>query len=112
MKIQGFAADRSVRVDGTLLSPDRSQRVRNHSPDGFSWGYGGSGPSQLALALCLASGVPVDDAQRHYQKFKFQIVAAEPMDQDFDIDVDVAGWLAGQERARHKAFRQPEEDLK
>ena len=23
----------------------------NHSPDGFNWGYGGSGPAQLALAI-------------------------------------------------------------
>lgn len=23
----------------------------NHSPDGFEWGYGGSGPSQLAFAM-------------------------------------------------------------
>ena len=23
----------------------------NHSPDGFEWGYGGSGPAQLALAI-------------------------------------------------------------
>ena len=23
----------------------------NHSPDGFNWGYGGSGPAQLAYAL-------------------------------------------------------------
>ncbi len=25
--------------------------IRNHSPSGFEWGYGGSGPAQLALAL-------------------------------------------------------------
>jgi hypothetical protein len=25
--------------------------LRNHSPSGFEWGYGGSGPAQLALAL-------------------------------------------------------------
>ena len=25
--------------------------VENHSPTGFEWGYGGSGPSQLSLAL-------------------------------------------------------------
>ncbi len=25
--------------------------LANHSPDGFSWGYGGSGPAQLALAI-------------------------------------------------------------
>jgi Family of unknown function (DUF6166) len=25
--------------------------IANHSPDGFEWGYGGSGPAQLALAI-------------------------------------------------------------
>ena len=25
--------------------------IRNHSPSGFNWGYGGSGPAQLALAI-------------------------------------------------------------
>lgn len=25
--------------------------LRNHSPTGFAWGYGGSGPAQLALAI-------------------------------------------------------------
>jgi hypothetical protein len=25
--------------------------LRNHSPDGFEFGYGGSGPAQLALAI-------------------------------------------------------------
>jgi hypothetical protein len=49
--------------------------LRNHSPTGFAWGYGGSGPAQLALALVAdATG---DDAlaQRVYQEFKFRIVA-------------------------------------
>ena len=32
----------------TLLKPERSQRVKNHSPDGFNWGYAASGPAQLA----------------------------------------------------------------
>ena len=35
------------------LDPEPSQKLINHSPDGFQWGYGGSGPSQLALALLL-----------------------------------------------------------
>lgn len=26
--------------------------LRDHSQDGFEWGYVGSGPSQLAIALC------------------------------------------------------------
>lgn len=25
----------------------------NHSPDGFAWGYGGSGPTQLAVAMAI-----------------------------------------------------------
>lgn len=35
------------------ISPDQSLRFRNHSPDGFEWSYGGSGPAQLALAILL-----------------------------------------------------------
>ena len=35
------------------LHPERSQAVKNHSPDGFNWGYGGSGPGQLTLAILL-----------------------------------------------------------
>src|SRR5262245_36525605 len=48
--------------------------LRNHSPDGFNWGYGGSGPAQLALALL--AGVLGDDekAQRYYQDFKFRVI--------------------------------------
>jgi len=44
--------------------------LRNHSPTGFEWGYAGSGPAQLALALC--ADVLDDDARalRVYQHFK------------------------------------------
>ena len=50
----------------------------NHSPTGFSWGYGGSGPAQLALAL-LADALGDDDrAVRLHQCFKFKVVACWP----------------------------------
>lgn len=52
-----------------------------HSPDGFNWSYGGSGPSQLALAICAdALG---DDAQamRVYQQFKNAFVALQQGDE-------------------------------
>lgn len=39
------------KPNGAPLFPNRSQRIVNHSPDGFEWGYGGSGPAQLALAI-------------------------------------------------------------
>ena len=49
--------------------------LANKSPDGFQWGYAGSGPAQLALALIAdATG---DDALalRTYQLFKERFVA-------------------------------------
>jgi hypothetical protein len=63
-------------VDGkrTRLDPHRSQKLFNHSPDGFEWGYGGSGPAQLALALVLDT---LDDDRRAvsiHQDFKFRVV--------------------------------------
>lgn len=49
--------------------------IRAHSPTGFSWGYGGSGPAQLALALLTdALGEP-ELAERHYQAFKWAYVS-------------------------------------
>jgi len=49
--------------------------LRNHSPTGFAWGYGGSGPAQLALAiLCHATRNP-EIALELYQPFKWAIVA-------------------------------------
>lgn len=42
-----------VCKDGEPLDPAPSQKLYNHSPDGFAWGYAGSGSAQLALALLL-----------------------------------------------------------
>jgi hypothetical protein len=47
----------------------------NHSPDGVEWGYAGSGPSQLSLAL-LADALGDDGrALSLHQAFKFAYVA-------------------------------------
>jgi uncharacterized protein (DUF2249 family) len=70
--------DWEVTVDGKPL-PQR-QDLRNHSPDGFSWGYGGSGCAQLALAL-LADLTDDDIAARYYQDFKWVFVAKLSQDE-------------------------------
>lgn len=60
---------------GYELSPKPSQSLWNHSPDGFQWGYGGSGPAQLALAILLdLTGDPELSVSRH-QQFKRQFLA-------------------------------------
>lgn len=66
--------DRIVTVDGQPLPPRHD--VANHSPTGFAWGYPGSGPSQLALALCMnALDGDIDRAHGIYQWFKWRIIA-------------------------------------
>ena len=47
-------ADVLVTVDGDPLDWRASLALPNHSPTGPAWGYGGSGPAQLALAILLA----------------------------------------------------------
>ena len=58
------------------LKPDRSQALKNHSPDGFNWGYAGSGCAQLALALLLEVTNSEAIALRHYHAFTHQVIAA------------------------------------
>ncbi|MHC3381812.1 DUF6166 domain-containing protein [Haloarcula sp. H-GB5] len=57
------------------LTPDRSLELVNHSPSGFEWGYGGSGPAQLALALLLDYTNDEAFALDHYQAFKNEVVS-------------------------------------
>ena len=67
-----------VVVEGGVsadLSSEPSQDVVNHSPDGFNWGYSGSGPAQLALGLLLDVTNDRDIASRYYQLFKSDNVA-------------------------------------
>jgi hypothetical protein len=72
----GCAVD--VEEDGECTLLDLRLDLRNHSPDGAEWGYGGSGPAQLALAL--AADVLGDDekALDVYQHLKFKLVGRLP----------------------------------
>lgn len=77
-----------VRDEDTLEEHELNPRydLRNHSPDGFMWGYGGSGPSQLALAI-LCEAIGDEHAKIHYQDFKHCCIAKLPQDQPFRLDI-------------------------
>jgi hypothetical protein len=78
--------ERVVWLDGKKLDPEPSQKVMNHSPDGFNWGYCGSGPAQLALAITM---VVKPKAERGaYQVLKRNIIAYIAQGKDFDIEFD------------------------
>jgi hypothetical protein len=49
----------------------------NHSPTGFEFGYGGSGPAQLALAI-LADCCGDELALAFHQAFKSAVIARIP----------------------------------
>jgi hypothetical protein len=106
MKIEGFASRPTeeggylVLVDGKELPLAPSLRLRSHSPTGFCWGYSGSGPAQLALALLLWSGAGRAEAEALYQSFKAQHVAGWPNGQDFAVELDVVAWRLGAQAAR------------
>ena len=76
-----------VWMNGIELKPSKSQKVWNKSPDGFNWGYAGSGPAQLALAMCIRI-FGEDTAMKAFQGFKFEHIAALPQT-NFDTYIKV-----------------------
>lgn len=74
------------------LSPEPSQEIINHSFDGFNWGYGGSGPAQLALGLLLDVTGDSEIASRYYQLFKLDAVSQ--FSENWEIsEVAIRRWL-------------------
>lgn len=95
--IKGYAEDRRVEINCAPFDPERSQRVYNHSPDGFNWGYAGSGPAQLALAIMLHF-CNSDLALKIYQRFKWDIISKLDQNKDFELtDSDIISWVQKQE---------------
>ena len=84
MEIRGYWETKQVWIDGREVRPERSLRVRNHNPAGFSWGDGGGGSAQLALALLLEMTHEVL-ALLWYEDVQTHIVAQLARD-DFVID--------------------------
>ena len=65
-----------VTVDGRRLSPRHD--IWNHSPTGFEWGYGGSGPAQLALAILADHCGNDEQAFNFHHRFKWAVIAELP----------------------------------
>lgn len=80
-----------VTADGKPLNLRTD--LRNHSPTGGEWGFAGSGPAQLALAL-IADAVGDDVALLTYQKFKFEVVAGFENDGWTMTQAEIRCWVA------------------
>lgn len=78
----------------TTLRPAPSQRLFNHSPDGFNWGYRGSGPAQLSLAILLDFTCKPDLAVKLHQVFKEEVVAKWDSASDWRLEgYQIQDWL-------------------
>lgn len=80
-------------VDGVEYPLDLRLDIHNHSPTGFEWGYSGSGPAQLALAI-LADYLKDDNkAQNLHQHFKADVIAG--LNTNWEINEhDIKEWLS------------------
>ena len=94
---KGKFVDEGVGGQAIMVDKDGTRtyalkHVVRHSPDGFNWGYGGSGPADTALSI-LTDCVGKDVAEAFYQEFKFDFVAG--WGTSFEITEDeIKDWLA------------------
>lgn len=96
-KIREYGWD--VRKDSSPLTVHKSIKVWNHSPDGFSWGFGGSGPAQLALALLLDVGLSDEEAIELHQQFKREVVAKWDIEGDWTTTTEeIRQWIGNKWR--------------
>lgn len=79
---------------------DPRHDLRNHSPDGFNWGYGGSGPAQLALAICAAALGDDVLALELYQDYKWHLIAKIEVDNWTLPASEVLAWAEDQPKGK------------
>lgn len=85
----------AITVNDEKLQLEPSLELHSHSPTGFEWGSGGSGPSQLALAVLLDL-YSKDTALKYYMKFKFEFIASAAQDGFVISSDDIDRWLIKQ----------------
>ena len=102
---EGHYAHRVTR-NGRPLDPRPSLRIMRHSPTGFSWGYHGSGPAQLALALLYDVTHDVRLAVRYHQRFKGEFVAGWPINGSWSLAAQtIRDWV------KERLLRDPDAPL-
>ena len=68
------------------------QKIKHHSPAGFEWGYGGSGPADLALNI-LALFIGKQHAFDLHQQFKNEFIANMPRSGGIIIKEEILTWV-------------------
>jgi hypothetical protein len=94
MKVyEGKATGTVVGAKTVLVNGKPLKHVVKHSPTGFNWGYGGSGPADLAYSILYdLYGKKVADS--YYQQFKWDFIANLPQDKEWAItEEQIEQWI-------------------
>jgi hypothetical protein len=99
--LKGFSEDIicSRDADGTHTNVPR--RVVRHSPAGFEWGYGGSGPADFALNI-LSVFIGQEKAEGLYQDFKWDFIASMPREGGVIPCEAILSWVNGKVQKRNE----------
>jgi hypothetical protein len=89
-----------VCEDGKQVTPlPLRLDIQNKSPTGFAWGYSGSGPAQLAVAI-LAHATDAVTASRLFHHYKQEVIAGLQQKEGFVITKEsVLAWVEKQNEA-------------
>ena len=85
------------RINGRAIVEGVEHNIMQHSPDGFEWGFGGSGPAELALNI-LSQYLSLDDAQKYHQNFKWQFITPIPEAGGVIKRDEIISWIVHQLR--------------
>jgi len=87
------ARDENGNVKVVRIRNGRQEPLRHlvrHSPTGFEWGYGGSGPADLARSIIADALGTTDPAI--YQEFKWEFVSKWPDQWEISLDM-ILEWV-------------------
>jgi len=102
----GKPVERYVEIHSPMVLEElpQYQNLWDHSPSGFNWGYGGSGPHQLALALLYHVTGDAEVASNNAQNFKWDIISNLDMDKDWQMtETKIEDWLDRNKRSVWRA---------
>lgn len=99
-----------AQIEATASAPPPVELVHRgvHSPEGFAWGYAGSGPADLAQSI-LSIETGEDVGPELYLRFRDDVIARLPHRTHFRLAAgDVREWLsANRELVERSLFEQP-----
>jgi hypothetical protein len=96
VEVGTFTKEKADFGTGYITKKDNWKNLKHqvfHSHTGFNWGYGGSGPADLARSILWDLLGEEPDLQL-YQDFKFEFVTIWKAEEDWEIDEPtIRNWI-------------------